>query len=143
MDNKKAISFPFISQVVKPRWRNLTNGRGVAEIEAAEFRVRNALAGNSKAINLIFDIIARQALLGNNIFGPFILAGASGAGKTTLIKALATDWDPRLFVEFDLGACRASHEGAALFGAPPGYEHCGAVVPFAKNLIAVNEALGA
>jgi ATP-dependent Clp protease ATP-binding subunit ClpA len=90
MDFKKTVTFSYASQVVKPKWRDLAAGNGVAEIEAAEFRVRNALAGNSHAINLIFDTIAKQAQLGNNIFGPFIFAGASGTGKTTLVKALVS-----------------------------------------------------
>lgn len=143
MDNKKTVRFGFASQIVKPRWRNLTVGDGVAEIESAEFRVRNAVAGNGHSVNLVFETIARQSQQGKHIFGPFIFAGASGTGKSAFVQALVSSCDSRFLVEFDLGTCHAEHESASIFGAPPGYNKCDTVTPFAQSLVAMNDALAA
>ena len=141
MNSKKLVGFEYHLPSLWPSGRSLEAGVGVASIKAAEFRVRNAVAGNRRALESLFNTMARQALAGGALFGPFLFVGKTGTGKTTMIEAIARDQDPRLFVEFDLSTCKAPHEAAAIFGAPPGYQGWESLSGFAQRLKALNETL--
>jgi ATP-dependent Clp protease ATP-binding subunit ClpA len=129
-----------IQKGVKPVFRDLPAGDGARELLDAEFRARNALAGNEGAIDAVFSLIARQASQGRSIFGPFLFVGTSGKGA--LARALATPGEAML-IESDLGTCTASHTASAFLGAPAGYKGCDQPAAFAAKISALNAAVAA
>jgi ATP-dependent Clp protease ATP-binding subunit ClpA len=128
-----------IQKGVKPIFRDLPAGDGARELLDAEFRARNALAGNEGAIDAVFSLIARQASQGRSIFGPFLFVGTSGKGA--LARALATPGEGKMLIESDLGTCTASHTVSSFLGAPAGYRGCDQPAAFAARISALNAAV--
>jgi DNA polymerase III delta prime subunit len=85
--------------------------------------IRGRVIGQDSIVEDVVRTAFRRARLrrSNKPVSVFLFVGATGAGKTELAKALATElFDGRL-VRVDCNELSAPHNVARLVGAPPGY----------------------
>lgn len=85
--------------------------------------IRERVIGQDAIVAEVVRSAFRRARLRrpNKPVATFLFVGATGAGKTELAKALATElFDGRL-IRIDCNELSASHNVARLIGAPPGY----------------------
>ena len=89
-------------------------------------KLKTSVFGQDAAIAALSDAVARSyAGISDESrpLGVFMLAGASGTGKTELAKQLAGELfhDKAAFIRFDMSEFSEPNAVAKLIGAPPGY----------------------
>lgn len=100
--------------------QNSDSGMGIERVHAVETALRRRIKGQSHAIQMVVDTL-KLAVIGTvartqKPVATFLLAGASGTGKTELVKAIA-DALGRDLVRFDMPNFSDRNGASSLFGA--------------------------
>jgi len=93
------------------------------EAETLRLALKQDVIGQEAVIDELVTTVARRARLArpNKPLGVFLLAGATGSGKTELAKSLAKHAFENRLVRFDMNEFTEGHSTQRLIGSPPGY----------------------
>ncbi len=133
LEKLKGISFPTltISDLAKviELWTGVpaekTSHNDYENLIGLEERIKEIVIGQDEAVEKVCGAVLRSRVSLSPVKKPasFIFVGATGVGKTYLVKTLANDLfdSPESLIRLDMSEFMEKHAVSRIIGSPPGY----------------------